>query len=866
MPLPTLLTKGNVVIQKWMSKVDKRKAENQVSVEFIIDFIADRMPARRGQQPKVKAKRIGDRVLVLKSGTGSGKSTTLPPYLYNRFDDTLHKNIAITQPRRLTAIDIPYQIIQYNKNLQIEKNIGYQTGIIAKKPVHGITFMTIGVLTQQLKTLTAEEFTKKYMFILIDEVHERDLANEFAIYEIKKFLEKAYTEPDCPFFILMSATFDKAPYMNYFNVPKQNYIEVTGQSFHKEFIYADHAIQDWRAYTVDLVKKIHTSEEGIKDVTGDTASQFRDILVFVNGAGMMKSLALELHKLNTDPSFVDKAGYLGIVSLTSASFAEGAREYQNLFSPIEEVKERVALASSFKTASGGYNWADARRGGCSGGAKMKIEDIKWEEKTVDVARRVIISTNIAETGVTIETLKYCIETGFVISAEFNPTYASHLLLSKNVTQGMSEQRAGRVGRKAPGIVYFLYTKDVLDSFLKDQHPSIISSDITFELLGAIMKETGTELVEVSSDIRRNTKKYPNAIFIQMHNVDDEQKCMVQSKKSFNALDLDFMSYPSADSVQYSLEKLYMLGFITQTGEQTATTGSGKTGNIVPTLLGFLANSLRKISLENIRMMLAGYHHKCNILDLITITACIEVGFRNISMLQRDKYKPVNVLGKSDDATMMHFKLLYADEFIEYIFIWNSYMQTLDKQKSGIINISAIKDWCISANLKYSGLLMVTEVRDEILESFISLGYDPFWNGLGLKRGSYNLADILRKDMSLGHGGMEEIIKIKNCIYEGYRLNIATYNNISKKYVMDYRKTPIDIISSKLISPLTVTNISSDKSDEKIQDRPMKIIVSNILVAPNPFSPGLYSFNAGDSISVLDGFLTDIDDTYISAFP
>ena len=818
MSLPTLLSKGNVVPQKWMNSIEKRKAENQITIDFIIDFIADRVPRRRNEYPKKKPKKIGDKILILKSGTGSGKSTILPPYLYNKFDSKLHKNISVTQPRRLTATCIPYQIVQYNKNFHMEKNIGYQTGIVEKKAVRGIIFMTIGVLTQQLKTFTPDEFMSKYMFVLIDEIHERDLSNEFAIYEIKKFLEESYMNPNCPFFILMSATFNRKSYRKYFDIPAENYIEVLGKSFPKEHIYAPYKINDWKTYTVNLVKKIHM--EGANDYK----TPFRDILVFVNGMSMMKNLSAELHKLNLDPDFTGASGYIGIVLLTSASFSRGAKEYQNLFSPIEQVREKLALP--VKT-SGGYDMADLE--------KIGGDEIKWSNKIVKVSRRVIIATNIAETGVTIDTLRYCIETGFVISAEFNPTYGINLILNKNVSQDMSEQRAGRVGRKAPGVIYYLYTEKLLESFQKEQNPSIISSDITFELLGAIIKETESEIVD--------SENY-DGMTTAMNSVN--QRFCLESKKSFNILDLDFLTFPSADSIQYSFEKLLALGFIIQLGNQTATVGRGS-GSIQPTLTGFFASKLQKIKLETIKMIFSGYYYKCNIMDLITIGAFLEVGFRGISSEYRNKYVPMNVLSDNKETSDMHYRFLFSDDFIEYLFIWDSYIRMLDSQSPSNIDIDAAEKWCKNNNLIYEGILAVTKIRDEMIESFINLGYNPFWNGESLQRGEYNLVTMLKKDIN---SGMEEIVKIKNCIYEGYRLNTATYNSILGKYVLDYRKIPIDLINSKLIS------IEGE--------RPLKILTSHVVLSPNIFNPGLYSFVAGD-ISVLDGFI-NIDDGYISSFP
>lgn len=779
MSKPTLLTAGNIVIKKWMTPVEKRKAEHESSIDFILDFISDRTPSRRGGESKIKPKGFGGKVLLLKSGTGSGKSTVLPPGLYDRFFDNLHKNIGITEPRILTTVDIPLGILSYNPQLKLGQNIGYQTGSIIKKPVKGIVFMTVGIILEQLKTLTDEELIKKYMFILIDEVHEREENLDLTLLYLKGFLERNYDNPDCPMIILMSATFDETILMKYFKVPKENYIEVTGRTFPKEINYEKYPVTNWINRISELVVQIHThSSEEPKD---------KDILIFVSSGKQIADAMDELNKLNLNTDFI-KHGYILPIRLDSESYKKGGREYQNLFAPINQLFVEV---------------------------KGKLNRI---------VRRVIIATNVAETGVTIDSLRYCIDTGFVISVEFNPVYAVTTVLRKNVTQGMSEQRAGRVGRKAPGIVYLLYTKEMFDMFLKDQYPQLITNEITNNLLGDMIRETRAELSNpISPDF-------------------SEEKDIVIYSKPFNALSLDFLTYPSSASMQYSLEKLYTLGFITQIGSTMAPYKKKKNGEIIPTAMGIMANQIRKTKLENIRMIFAGYQHGCNILDLITIATLAQGRWTDIASKRRGEFQPMNPLNlKNKEQVALYNKIVFADEFIEYLFIWLMFMNVVEEQsKKKNPDLDKIKKWVEDHNLKYDGLLDVASRRDELIESFVNLGYNPFWNGLGLKRGSYNLINILRHNLE---DGIEEIKKIKRCIYEGYRMNMATYNSIINKYVMDYKKIAIDAIDSQLISPLPLI-------DDIKQARPQNIIVGGLTL--NPMG-AVYGFFA-NTISVVDGFI------------
>ncbi len=120
--------------------------EQQAALDNIvpIDYIMDWFRARASKHG------IKNRILVLQSDTGSGKSTAFPSILYKNFAmGPRAKNIAVTQPRILNAISIVKEQIcggPYYPWLKLGKNIGWQTGATQRKPAKGLVFMTIGVL------------------------------------------------------------------------------------------------------------------------------------------------------------------------------------------------------------------------------------------------------------------------------------------------------------------------------------------------------------------------------------------------------------------------------------------------------------------------------------------------------------------------------------------------------------------------------------------------------------------------------------------------------------------------------------------------------------------------------------------------
>jgi HrpA-like RNA helicase len=849
--LPTLLRKGFIVPPKGISASDKKKLENTISIDYILQFIAERIPQKRGSKPKITPKKYGDKVIVLKSETGSGKSTTLPAKLYTTFFENTRKGIAVTQPRVLTAMDLPSTIVPYVPELELDKNIGYNTGAFKRLPKErGVIFSTVGVLTQQLIMNTDEDFMKMYQFVIIDEVHERDIDTDLCLFLLKKLIETNYDNVECPLIILTSATFNENIFIKYFDIPSQNYIQVVGSTFPIEPNFPEYSIANYIQYATLKAQKLHL--ENLVDLQND--EEFRDIIVFVKDSGIGKKIYDELHLFNSrvldtpfdnimkynkeleaaidslykkggDEISIDTAKqyYILPILLDSKSFQSGGLEYQNLFSALNTIHVPLWKLN----------------------AKKQIDVNETPNKYVIPTRRIIIATNIAETGVTIPTLKYCIDTGYYFNVEFNPEIGCSVMYAKNVTKGMAIQRRGRVGRKAPGFWYPCYTEDTFNAMPSEQSSKIIISDTTENLLGILIKEKKTEIVE-----ELNVKKIKNhrsEKLFQLFKLTTNTWNKLHNPLQTNLSALDFIEMPSMQAMSYSIEKLHILGFIND--------------NYDITLPGFYANKIRFINLESRKMILAGFYYGANILDLITIASFIYTSKRKIL---GKSFKMINFIKQSDIDFEFYNKILFADDFINCIFLWNIFQGFLQKSLSQLNNdilekidnsktseykkilyTDTIKKWCEENGVIYEGLLQIIATRDQIIENMITLGLNPYKNSLDMPKNAYNINKILLNSLS---DGIEEIKKIKNCIYEGFKCNVLV--NRKNSYMSLLRNTQIKIKSS-LISKL----------DEKNADQtyPMSIIVDSYSMAPK-FGAAQFEFIADGFVSVLDNFV-DIDETF-----
>ncbi|KAF8018496.1 hypothetical protein BT93_H3391 [Corymbia citriodora subsp. variegata] len=88
-------------------------------------------------------------------------------------------------------------------------------------------------------------------------------------------------------------------------------------------------------------------------------------------------------------------------------------------------------------------------------------------------RKVIFSTNLAETSLTIPGVKYVIDSGWVKESKFEPGTGMNVLRVCRISQSSANQRAGRAGRTEPGRCYRLYAESDFVSMPLSQEPEIL---------------------------------------------------------------------------------------------------------------------------------------------------------------------------------------------------------------------------------------------------------------------------------------------------------------------------------------------------------------------------------------------------------
>ncbi|MAE21649.1 MAG: hypothetical protein CMK92_04395 [Pseudomonas sp.] len=633
--MPTLIEKNpdTIRIQSWMTEDEKKRAKSTRAVDYVVEFLnARRTPThRRPEWGRRAVSTPGGKVVLLESATGSGKSTVLPPEVYK--DDTSGLS-AVTQPRVLTAISIPQEVVIYNKELEIGKNIGWRTRPYKKRLSgrSGIIYMTIGSLAAQASRAGLHTLLM-YSTIFIDEVHERDLSADDVQGQLKTFLEQYHDDPRCPLIVLMSATFNSAELKEFYGIPDQNFLSVSGRTFPIEKRYAKTTPSDYVKHTSAVVEKIHTEEK-----TGAA----EDILVFVSGGQAMNAIFAEVEALNVKihaGGETDSTSYLLPIKLNSRNYKMGGGDYAKLTTDSRNLKTQVKIDGQMISKPCG--------------------------------RKVIISTNVAETGVTLPSLRHVIDTGKVISVTYDPFTDSHVLMERPVTRAESKQRMGRVGRIQPGVAHLCYTEQTFDTMRENPLPSILTSDITMLILSTIA--VNTEIESVLENHADGYKLASGAIADRVsipYDVGGSKHVIVGS--AFEPNSLNYITWPSIDAFGAALRKLQKLGFID--------------ASLHITPMGFLALGFSRSDPEAIRAIMGGYAWDAQISDVVTVIAMSGTISLNITEKNHNHiYGAIGVLiAAYDEYKKVCETALDADNPAETVNNWARRFRTSDLDWANVV--------------------------------------------------------------------------------------------------------------------------------------------------------------------------------------
>ena len=386
-------------------------------------------------------------VLVIEGETGCGKTTQIPQMILHKSRErNRYCNIIVTQPRRIAAISVCKQVCMSNNWPIKEPGIcGYQIGQEAPNTCEStrLLYCTTGVALRKLMGALKNRSNRidknnYFTHIIIDEVHERDREMDLLLLLVKKYRAHFPLVK----IVIMSATIQAKKVATYFSngdYPAPIF-SIQGRQFNVATCYLDRIAAQVRCKGPRFESNRAVLHEECVEICVKIIQSFDSL-----EKGGMKGAVLVFLPGMSEIKIVEQA-------LKSCQI-ESVPLHSDI--PLEQQRKAFLPATSGK-------------------------------------RKVILSTNIAESSVTVPDIRYVIDfcLNKVLYTENRGSHLDSLQLCW-ASKANCMQRAGRAGRVANGCCYRLVPEEIYRTFEEYPMPEILRASLCQTILQVKVLEMGS---------------------------------------------------------------------------------------------------------------------------------------------------------------------------------------------------------------------------------------------------------------------------------------------------------------------------------------------------------------------------------------
>jgi HrpA-like RNA helicase len=374
--------------------------------------ITKRLPVYIKKQEIIEQLRAS-KSLVLTAQTGAGKTTQIPQYFIDHIQASgTRGSCAVLVPTRTIARGLASHVAELRGG-KVGEEVGYALGGGDVKKGKKMTIMTYGYF---LHGAYANDPTlQRYSAVFVDEAHTRSIDSDIVL-SLARDAQSQRSEP--LWVVAMSATIDPVPFQRHLG--DCAHISVSGRTFPVDVHYE--------------------SLPGGLDphALSKTAASI---------APAAAQLAARLHQSSG-------AGYILVFMPGRREIEEGCRVCQQL---VDGGAEVLPIYSALPP-----------------GEQARVINFKRNHNGDIASRRLIaFGTNVCQAGVTIDGLKFVIDSGLEKQADYDSEKQESTLGVEWISQADAQQRKGRAGRTAPGVCYRLYPEAIFGGMATYNPPEII---------------------------------------------------------------------------------------------------------------------------------------------------------------------------------------------------------------------------------------------------------------------------------------------------------------------------------------------------------------------------------------------------------